>query len=79
MLIRNNTVLFKDKVYMSNLCPEITLPTYPLQHIDDENGEIVLVLKCTHVGTIKDLDDLEELCELAVRVLELLTIKDIHT
>ena len=24
---------FKDKVYMSNLCQEITLPTYPLQHL----------------------------------------------
>ena len=29
---------FKDKVEMSNLCQEITLPTYPLQHIDDLTG-----------------------------------------
>ena len=62
---------FKDKVYMSNLCQEITLPTKPLQHIDDENGEIALcILSAINVGTIKDLDDLEELCELAVRALE---------
>ena len=61
----------KDKVYMSNLCQEITLPTKPLQHIDDENGEIALcILSAINVGTIKDLDDLEELCELAVRALE---------
>jgi len=62
---------FKDKVYMSNLCQEITLPTKPLNHIDDENGEIALcILSAINVGTIKDLDDLEELCELAVRALE---------
>ena len=29
---------FKDTVYMSNLCQEITLPTKPLQHIDDPEG-----------------------------------------
>ena len=33
---------FKDKVNMSNLCQEITLPTTPLQHIDGE-GEICLL------------------------------------
>jgi len=62
---------FKDKVYMSNLCQEITLPTKPLNHIDDEEGEIALcILSAINVGTIKGLDDLEELCELAVRALE---------
>ena len=62
---------FKDKVYMSNLCQEITLPTKPLNHIDDEEGEIALcILSAINVGIIKDLDDLEELCELAVRALE---------
>jgi ribonucleoside-diphosphate reductase alpha chain len=62
---------FKDTVYMSNLCQEITLPTKPLQHIDDPEGEIALcILSAINVGTIKSLDDLEELCELAVRALE---------
>ena len=62
---------FKDTVYMSNLCQEITLPTKPLQHIDDEEGEIALcILSAINVGIIKDLDDLEELCDLAVRALE---------
>jgi ribonucleoside-diphosphate reductase alpha chain len=56
---------------MSNLCQEITLPTKPLTHIDDEDGEIALcILSAINVGTIKGLDDLEELCELAVRALE---------
>jgi ribonucleoside-diphosphate reductase alpha chain len=62
---------FKDTVYMSNLCQEITLPTKPLNHIDDEDGEIALcILSAINVGTIKGLEDLEDLCELAVRALE---------
>ena len=62
---------FKDTVFMSNLCQEITLPTKPLEHIDDENGEIALcILSAINVGLIKELDDLEEICDLAVRALE---------
>ena len=62
---------FKDTVYMSNLCQEITLPTKPLEHIDDEKGEIALcILSAINVGILRELDDLEELCELAVRALE---------
>ena len=61
---------FKDKVNMSNLCQEITLPTDPLQHIDGD-GEIALcILSAVNVGKLKSLDDLEELCDLAVRGLE---------
>ena len=55
---------------MSNLCQEITLPTDPLQHIDGD-GEIALcILSAINVGKLKQLDDLEELCDLAVRGLE---------
>ena len=62
---------FKDKVYMSNLCQEITLPTDPITHIDDESGEIALcILSAINVGKLKKYDDLEELCDLAVRGLE---------
>jgi len=62
---------FKDKVWMSNLCQEITLPTTPLKHIDDPDGEIALcILSAINVGKIKHLDDLEELCDLAVRALD---------
>ena len=32
----NSHSSFTDKVEMSNLCQEITLPTKPIQHIDDE-------------------------------------------
>ena len=62
---------FKDTVYMSNLCQEITLPTKPLTHIDDPDGEIALcILSAINVGILRSLDELEELCELAVRALE---------
>ena len=61
---------FKDRVYMSNLCQEITLPTDPIDHIDGE-GEIALcILSAINVGKITYLDDLENLCDLAVRSLE---------
>ena len=66
----NSHSSFKDKVNMSNLCQEITLPTDPLQHIDGD-GEIALcILSAVNVGKLKRLDDLEELCDLAVRGLE---------
>ena len=64
---------FKEKVEMSNLCQEITLPTKPLQHIDDLDGEIALcILSAINVGTLRSLDSLEELCDLAVRGLDAL-------
>jgi ribonucleoside-diphosphate reductase alpha chain len=67
----NSHSSFKDKVEMSNLCQEITLPTYPLNHIDDEFAEIALcILSAVNVGKLKNLDELEELCDLAVRGLE---------
>jgi len=61
---------FKDRVYMSNLCQEITLPTDPIQHIDGQ-GEIALcILSAINVGKINYLEDLEGLCDLAVRALD---------
>ena len=66
----NSHSSFQDKVNMSNLCQEITLPTTPLQHIDGE-GEIALcILSAINVGKINKLDELENLCDLAVRGLE---------
>ena len=60
---------FLDKVNMSNLCQEITLPTDPIQHIDGD-GEIALcILSAINVGVVKD-EELEEICDLAVRGLE---------
>ena len=67
----NSHSSFIDKVEMSNLCQEITLPTKPIQHIDDKTGEIALcILSAINVGKIRDLSDLEVLCDLAVRSLD---------
>ena len=67
----NSHSSFKDKVNMSNLCQEITLPTDPIQHIDDTMGEIALcILSAINVGKVKSDEELEELCDLSVRGLE---------
>ena len=67
----NSHSSFLDRIYMSNLCQEITLPTKPIQHIDDDEGEIALcILSAVNVGSLKNTDELEELCELAVRSLD---------
>ena len=67
----NSHSSFMDKVSMSNLCQEITLPTKPIQHIDDPNGEIALcILSAINIGKIKNNDDLEVLCDLAIRSLD---------
>ncbi len=67
----NSHSSFKDKVNMSNLCQEITLPTDPINHIDSEDGEIALcILSAINVGKIRNLNEMENLCDLAVRALE---------
>ena len=67
----NSHSSFKDKIEMSNLCQEITLPTYPIQHIDDTSGEIALcILSAINVGKVKSDEELEELCDLSVRGLD---------
>ena len=67
----NSHSSFLDKVEMSNLCQEITLPTKPLQHIDDPHGEIALcILSAINVGKLRDLSELEVLCDLSVRSLD---------
>ena len=66
----NSHSSFKDKVEMSNLCQEITLPTKPLQHIDGE-GEIALcILSAINIGKVKSDAELENLCDLSVRALD---------
>jgi len=67
----NSHSSFKDKVSMSNLCQEITLPTTPIQDIHDDQGEIALcILSAVNVGGLNDLGELENICDLAVRALE---------
>ena len=67
----NSHSSFKDRVSMSNLCQEITLPTTPIQHVDDDKGEIALcILSAINVGAINNPDELENLCDLSVRALD---------
>ena len=67
---------FNEKVApikMSNLCCEIDLPTVPLNDINDANGRIALcTLSAINWGNIKEPDDFEEMCALAVRGLDAL-------
>ena len=66
----NSHSSFFDKVNMSNLCQEITLPTDPINHIDGD-GEIALcILSAINVGKIQSDKELEELCDLSVRALD---------
>jgi ribonucleoside-diphosphate reductase alpha chain len=65
-------------IRQSNLCLEIALPTRPLNSVDDENGEIALcTLAAFNLGTLENLDELEELSDLIVRALDsLLSYQD---
>ena len=58
-------------IHQSNLCQEIDLPTKPLNHIFDEQGEISLcTLAAINWGNIKTPADFEKVCDLAVRALD---------
>jgi len=58
-------------IKQSNLCCEIDLPTKPLNSIDDPEGEISLcTLSAINWGVIKDLDEMQKVCNLAVRALD---------
>ena len=66
----NSHSSFQEKVNMSNLCQEITLPTDPIQHIDGA-GEIALcILSAINVGKVQSDKELEDLCDLSVRALD---------
>jgi len=58
-------------VKQSNLCLEIALPTKPLNHVNDEEGEIALcTLSAFNLGALSNLDELENLADLIVRALD---------
>jgi ribonucleoside-diphosphate reductase alpha chain len=67
---------FIEKVattFMSNLCLEITLPTAPLNDVKDPDGEIALcTLAALNLGLITSEEEMEEMCDLAVRALDAL-------
>jgi len=58
-------------IKQSNLCCEIDLPTKPLTDINDPEGEISLcTLSAVNWGAIKSLEQMENVCDLAVRGLD---------
>ncbi|AEE23466.1 ribonucleoside-diphosphate reductase, alpha subunit [Glaciecola sp. 4H-3-7+YE-5] len=58
-------------IRQSNLCLEIALPTKPLEHVNDENGEIALcTLSAFNLGAIESVEDFAEMADLAVRALD---------
>jgi ribonucleoside-diphosphate reductase alpha chain len=68
----NSHSSYKDQITMSNLCQEITEPTTPIQHIDDDGPQEIAtcILSAINVGKVKSDEELEELCNLSVRSLE---------
>jgi ribonucleoside-diphosphate reductase alpha chain len=62
---------FANDILVHN-CQEITEPTTPIQHIDDDNySEIATcILSAINVGKVKSDEELEELCDLSVRALD---------
>lgn len=68
----------KHPISMSNLCQEIALPTKPFTSLTDETGRIALcTLSAINWGNIKNPEDFEKPCDLAVRALDaLLTYQD---
>ncbi len=62
---------FKDSVYMSNLCQEITLPTEPLTDINTTQGEIAMcILSNINLGKLDSIEEIDELTDLLVRFLD---------
>ena len=58
-------------VRQSNLCLEVALPTKPLKHINDPEGEVALcTLAAFNLGALNSLDELESLSDLIVRALD---------
>ncbi len=67
----NKTHNFYANNILVHNCTEITLPTKPIQGIDDTEGEIALcVLAAINLGQLKDLSELEGILENTVRSLD---------
>jgi len=68
--VEKNHNFYANDILVHN-CQEINLPTSPIYDVNSEEGEISLcVLGAINLGTIKGLDELEEVCEYTVRMLD---------
>lgn len=67
----NDHSSWSDKITMSNLCTEVIHPTIPLKDFHDKNAEIgMCILSAINMLEIRDWNDLQKTCDLAVRFLE---------
>lgn len=67
----NSHSAWLDKVYMTNLCCEITQPTIPIKSVEDPEGEIGLcILAALNVLNIKSDSELKSACDITVRTLD---------
>lgn len=61
---------FIDSIYMSNLCQEVLQPTKPINHIDDNDGEIgTCILSAINVLETQ-ITEIESVSDISVRMLE---------
>ena len=68
--VEDNHNFYANNILVHN-CLEISLPTKPLDNINDEKGEIALcTLSAFNLGTLTNLEELEELSDLVVRALD---------
>ena len=70
--VADNHNFYANDILVHN-CSEITLPTAPLEFINEDTGEIALcTLAAVNLGTLSTLDELEGICDLLVRALDAL-------
>lgn len=67
----NTHSAFKDNIYMSNLCQEITLPTKPFEDVNKAEGELAMcILSNINIGKIDNINEIGTLANLLVRFLD---------
>lgn len=68
--VENTHNFFANNILVHN-CTEIMLPTSPINHIDDTDGEVAMcILSNINLGRLKNLDEIEILSKLLVRFLD---------
>jgi ribonucleoside-diphosphate reductase alpha chain len=76
--VMNRHTPFYDKIYQTNLCVEIALPTLPFCHIDDEAGRVALcTLANSNWGEYRNPEDMRGPLRRVNRLLDnILTLQD---
>lgn len=67
----NSHSSFKEKLGMLNLCLEVAHPVTPMKYLNDPDGLLGICILCAiNPINIKTDEELEHICELAVRMLD---------